>query len=142
MAEARSSRWISTLTNLGVLAGLGGLSTALVALIGLYGALVFEVQRRLAEIGVRKALGADQRSVLRYVARRGLGAVAPGLIFGFLVSAGFSPLLGVFLGRMNARDPFIYTGVFLAFVAVAAAATLIPGARAARVDPVAVLRSE
>ena len=126
----------------GVLAVLGGASTALVALIGLYGALAFEVQRRMSEIGVRKALGADHRSVLRFVTRTGLRGVAPGLVIGFLLSAGFSPLLGVFLGGMNARDPFVFGGVFLAFVAVAAAATLVPGARAARVDPVDVLRSE
>ncbi len=126
----------------GVLAMLGGVSTALVALIGLYGALAFEVQRRLPEIGVRKALGADRRSVLRFVTRTGLRAVAPGLVIGFVLSAGFSPLLGVALGRMNPLDPFIYTGVFLAFVAVAAAATLIPGARAAHVDPATVLRAD
>jgi len=126
----------------GVLAVLGGASTALVALIGLYGALAFEVQRRMSEIGVRKALGADQRAVLRFVTRTGLRAVAPGLVIGFIMSAGFSPLLGVMLGRMNPLDPFVYMGVFLAFVAVAAAATLIPGARAARVDPATVLRSD
>ncbi|NKB87268.1 MAG: FtsX-like permease family protein [Acidobacteria bacterium] len=126
----------------GLLAVLGGVSTALVALIGLYGALAFEVQRRLAEIGVRKALGADRNSVLRFVCRTGLRGVAPGLLLGLLMSAGFSPLLGVFLGRMNARDPFVYSGVFLAFVAVAAAATLVPGMRAARVDPVEVLRAD
>ena len=126
----------------GVLAVLGGTSTALVALIGLYGALAFEVQRRMAEIGVRKALGADRRAVLRFVTRAGLRAVAPGLVIGLVMSAGFSPLLGVMLGRMNPFDPFVYTGVFLAFVAVAAAATLIPGARAARVDPATVLRAD
>ncbi len=126
----------------GVLAMLGGTSTALVALIGLYGALAFEVQRRMAEIGVRKALGADQRAVLRFVTRTGLRAVAPGLVVGFIMSAGFSPLLGVMLGRMNPLDPLVYMGVFLAFVAVAAAATLIPGVRAARVDPATVLRAD
>jgi len=126
----------------GVLAMLGGTSTALVALIGLYGALAFEVQRRMSEIGVRKALGADQRAVLRFVTRTGMRSVAPGLVIGFIMSAGFSPLLGVMLGRMNPFDPFVYTGVFLAFAGVAAAATLIPGARAARVDPATVLRAD
>lgn len=125
-----------------VLAVLGGASTALVALIGLYGALAFEVQRRMSEIGVRKALGADERAVLRFVTRTGLRAVAPGLVIGFIMSAGFSPLLGFMLGRMNPLDPLVYIGVFLAFVAVAAAATLIPGMRAARVDPATVLRAD
>lgn len=126
----------------GVLAMIGGTSTALVALIGLYGALAFEVQRRMREIGVRKALGADPLGVLRFVTWTGMRSVAPGLVVGFIMSAGFSPLLGVMLGRMNPFDPLVYTGVFLAFVGVAAAATLIPGARAARVDPATVLRAD
>jgi ABC-type antimicrobial peptide transport system permease subunit len=69
-------------------------------------------------------------------------SVAPGLVLGFALSAGFSPLLGTLIGRQDARDPFIYLGVFGAYVLVAVVATLIPGRRAARLDPVRVLRAD
>lgn len=125
----------------GLLALLGGFGAAIVALVGLYGALSFEVHRRRGEIGVRMAMGAVRADVLRHVTAAGLRSVAPGLVVGFVLSAGFSPAMGVLLGRTNARDPFIYLGVFFAYVLVAVLATLIPGYRAAGVDPVRVLRS-
>ncbi len=126
----------------GVLSLMGGVSAALVALIGLYGALTFEVQRSLSEIGLRMAMGATRSDVLRQVTRTGLRSVAPGLALGFLMSAAVAPALGVLRGHMSARDPLIYVGVFLAYVAVATLATLGPGRRAARLDPARVLRSD
>lgn len=124
----------------GLLASLGGAGAAVVALIGLYGALSFEVQRRRTEVGVRMALGASRRDVVAHTARRGLLRVAPGLLLGLVMSAGISPLLGVLLGRTDPRDPLIYLGVYGAFVATAILATVLPGRRAARLDPVDVLR--
>lgn len=124
----------------GVLAMLGGVGAAIVALIGLYGALTFEVQRRVAEIGVRMALGATSREVLLHTATRGLAGVAPGLFFGFLVSVGVGPLFGILLGGANPRDPVVHLGVYFAFLAVAIVAAVVPARHAARLDPVTVLR--
>jgi predicted permease len=126
----------------GTLGLLGGVSAAVVALLGLYGALAFEVQRRIGEIGVRMALGASSRDVMLHVASAGLVRVAPGLILGFVMSAGVSPLLGALLGETNPRDPLIHVGVYLAFLAVSVLAVAVPGRRAARLDPVSVLRGE
>ena len=126
----------------GVLAMLGGLGAAIVALIGLYGALAFEVQRRVAEIGVRMALGATSRDVLLHTTSSGLARVAPGLFLGLVMSAGVSPLLGTLLGGMNPLDPAVHLGVYFAFLAVAIAAAVVPGRQAARLDPVTVLRKD
>jgi len=126
----------------GILAVLGGVAAAIVALIGLYGALAFEVQRRVAEIGVRMALGAAHGDILRHLTRSGLVRVVPGLFVGFAMSLGVSPLLGVFLGNANPFDPAIHLGVYFAFLAVAIVAAVIPSRRAARLDPVTVLRRD
>jgi predicted permease len=126
----------------GILAVLGGLGAALVAAIGLYGALAFEVQRRRGEIGVRMALGAASDRVARHMITAGLWRVAPGLLLGFVVCAGFSPLLGALLGSMDPRDPFIYLGVYGGYLVVTVLAMLIPARRAARLDPVRVLRKD
>jgi len=125
----------------GILAMLGGVGAAVVALIGLYGALAFEVERRVPEIGIRMALGAAGRDVVSHLTRTGLARVAPGLLLGLLMSVGVSPLLGVFLGETNPFDMAIHLGVYLAYFAVAVVATVVPGRRAARLDPVTVLRS-
>jgi len=125
----------------GILAMLGGFGAAVVALIGLYGALAFEVERRVPEIGVRMALGAAGSDVVRHLTRTGLTRVAPGLLLGLLMSVGISPLLGVLLGQMNPFDMAIHLGVYLAYLAVAVVATVVPGRRAARLDPVNILRS-
>jgi len=124
----------------GTLAILAGAGAAIVALIGLYGALAFEVQRRIAEIGVRMALGASKRDILAHVTRAGLRRVAPGLVIGLLASIGTGPLLGVFLGGRDPFDFVLHLAVYVAFLAVAVLATVIPGRRASRLDPVTVLR--
>jgi ABC-type antimicrobial peptide transport system permease subunit len=72
----------------------------------------------------------------------GLWRVAPGLLLGFVVCAGFSPLLGALLGSMDPRDPFIYLGVYGGYLVVTVLAMLIPARRAARLDPVRVLRKD
>ena len=126
----------------GVLAMLGGVGAAIVALIGLYGALAFEVQRRVAAIGVRMALGATYRDVLLHTTIGGLGRVAPGLFLGLVMSAGVSPLLGALLGGMDPLDPTIHLGVYFAFLAAAIVAAVVPGRQAARLDPVTVLRKD
>jgi len=126
----------------GILAVLGGIGAALVAAVGLYGALAFEVQRRRGEIGVRMALGAASDQVARHMVAAGLWRVAPGLLLGFVVCAGFSPLLGALLGSMDPRDPLIYLGVYGGYLVVTVLAMLIPARRAARLDPVRVLRKD
>ncbi len=126
----------------GVLAMISGVAAAIVALIGLYGALALEVQRRVAEIGVRMALGATYRDVLLHTTIGGLARVGPGLLLGLVMSAGVSPLLGALLGGMNPLDPAVHLGVYFAFLAVAIIAAVVPARHAARLDPVTVLRQD
>jgi predicted permease len=124
----------------GLLAVLGGAGAAVVAIIGLYGALAFEVQRRRGEIGVRMALGAARADVARHMVGAGLWRVAPGLTIGFLVCVGVSPLLGVLLGDVSARDPLVFAGVYGGYLLVTVLAMLLPARRAAGLDPASVLR--
>ncbi|HSD54884.1 MAG TPA: FtsX-like permease family protein, partial [Burkholderiales bacterium] len=109
---------------------------------GLFGVLAFHVGQRTREIGVRRALGADNRRVLSLVMR------ASGLQIGFGILIGMALLpimargLGDILKDQSPFDPFIYTMVLLLMVAVAIAATLTPTRRALKVDPAAALRHE
>jgi predicted permease len=122
-------------------AGFGALATLLAA-VGLYGVMAFMVVRRTREIGIRMALGAGRREVLRLVMKEvlalgavGIGiAVAASLAMGRLIE---SQLLGV-----SARDPWVIVGATVALASVALLAGLLPALRATRVDPLTALRYE
>jgi hypothetical protein len=120
---------------------LGGLAL-IVAAVGLYGAIAYDVSRRMHEVGVRLALGARRRNIVGLVVGQGARFALIGLVLGnvlALVAAGFvQPLLF----RQSARDPIIYGGVAAVLIVVALAASVIPAGRAARTDPNMVLRSD
>jgi ABC-type antimicrobial peptide transport system permease subunit len=120
---------------------LGGLAL-IVAAVGLYGAIAYDVSRRMHEVGVRLALGARRRNIVGLVVGQGARFALIGLVLGSvlaLVAAGFvQPLLF----RQSARDPIIYCGVAAVLIVVALAASVIPAGRAARTDPNMVLRSD
>jgi putative ABC transport system permease protein len=118
-----------------------GLALVLAA-VGIYGVMSYLVAQRRHEIGVRLALGAVPREVLRLVLRRGLGLALTGAALGLLGSVALTRLLGGFLYGISPADPATYAAVTALLLLVALAACFIPARRAARVDPVVALRSE
>jgi putative ABC transport system permease protein len=116
-----------------------GLALALAA-VGIYGILSHSVAERQQEIGIRMALGADRGSILSLVLGRGLLLSGLGIVLGLAASAGLTRLLGTLLFNVTATDPMTLGGVATVIALVAAAACVIPAWRAARVDPLKVLR--
>ncbi|MGH8131551.1 MAG: ABC transporter permease [Steroidobacteraceae bacterium] len=109
---------------------------------GLFGVLAFHVGQRTREIGVRRALGADSRRILKLVIRASGMQVAVGIVIGMLFLPFMARGLGDMLGDESPFDPFVYTMVLALMIAVAIVATLTPTRRALRVDPAAALRYE
>jgi predicted permease len=110
--------------------------------IGIYGVVAQWAAARRREIGVRMALGADRRSVLRLVMEQGAVLVALGTLLGVLGSLAAARLLEAFLFEVSASDPLTWILAVLFLAAVTAAAALIPARRAASIDPAEALRAE
>ena len=123
-------------------AGSLGLVGLLLAAIGIYGVTSYAVSRRTREIGIRMALGADRRSVLGLVLRQGFVLAAIGVAIGIAIAAAGSRLLESLLFGVRGIDPVTFGGACMLFALVTLAATYVPARRAARVDPMAALRSE
>jgi putative ABC transport system permease protein len=125
-----------------VMMGVFALVSLALASVGLYGVIAYLVSQRTREIGIRVALGASTSGVLRLVLGQGMRLAAIGVVIGVLLALAMSRSLASLLVGVSVFDPVIYAGVALALLAVAAAATIIPARRAARVDPVTALKSE
>lgn len=110
--------------------------------VGIYGVMAFDVRDRTREIGLRMALGADRRSVVGMVLRRGLRLTAAGLAIGLAATFALGRVAQSLLFSIEAHDPLTLTGVALLLAAVATAATATPALRASRVDPLVALREE
>lgn len=108
----------------------------LLATVGLYGVLAYQVSRRFHEIGVRMALGASTASVSTEILRGGLTLVALGLVVGVPAALASSRLVEGMLFGVGELDPLTYGCVVLFLAAVASLACIVPARRAARVDPV------
>ena len=121
----------------------GGLSALAMMLagIGLYGVIAFNVARRTREIGIRMALGSTRRQVLRQVLNEALRMVVVGTLVGASLAAlGAQALSGVLLG-VTALDPVSYLAAAVVLLVTATLASVIPARRAASVDPLIALRS-
>jgi predicted permease len=119
-----------------------GLLALVLACIGLYGLLSYEVARRTREIGVRMALGAQRREVMRLVVRRGIFLALAGAALGVAAAFGLTRYLTSLLYGVRPLDPLTFTAVAILLLAVAVAACAIPARRAMRVDPMVALRYE
>jgi ABC-type antimicrobial peptide transport system permease subunit len=112
------------------------------AVIGLYGVISFLVTQRTPEIGVRIALGATRRDILRLVIGTSLRLISLGTLIGLIAALTVSRVLSSLLFSIGPHDPVTFVLVTLVLVFVAIAATLIPASSAARVDPIVALRCD
>ncbi|MGH7522761.1 MAG: FtsX-like permease family protein, partial [Gemmatimonadales bacterium] len=119
-----------------------GVLALLLAAIGLYSVIAFNVGQRMHEIGVRVALGAGRRDIVGHVVTGGLKLAAGGVILGVAVAFGGSHWIEPLLFQESSHDPVIFAIVAVVLLAVAALASFIPARRAARVDPIQALRAE
>jgi predicted permease len=119
-----------------------GLLALVVAGVGLYSVLAFDVALRRAELGIRAALGASRSTLVGMVVRRALTLVGAGVALGAAVTLVGAPLLEPLLFGVSPRDPVVYLMVVSMLAAVAALAGWIPARRVARVDPRTALEAD
>ncbi|HEV2180127.1 MAG TPA: ABC transporter permease [Gemmatimonadaceae bacterium] len=124
------------------LLGTFSLLALLLAAIGTYGVLAYDVAERTREIGIRMALGARSGRVLRMVIGRTLALAGVGIAIGVLGALGSTRVLSRFLFGVSPTDPAAFGGTALVLVGVALAAAMVPAWRASRVDPVIALKEE
>ena len=138
--QRRRSFWQYTL--FGWMFSIFGFVALALASIGVYGVLSYSVSQRTQEIGVRVALGAERRDVIRLVVGQGLRLAAAGIAVGLLGAFGVTPLIRSLLYNVTPTDPISFAGVSVFLVAVAFLASYVPARRALRVDPIVALRGE
>jgi putative ABC transport system permease protein len=112
------------------------------AALGTYGVLAYSVAERRREIGIRMALGADQRGVLGMVLAQGMTLAGGGLVLGMLGAVGLTRLASTLLFGVSPADPLTFGSVAAFILLVALAACVIPARRATRVDPLVALRQD
>jgi predicted permease len=114
----------------------------LLASIGIYSVLAYTVRQRVREIGIRMALGAPARGVVRLVLLEGMKPTLVGVVLGLVLAAALVRLMTALLYGVDQHDPVTFGVVAVIMLGVGAAATLVPAWRATRVDPVVTLRLE
>jgi ABC-type antimicrobial peptide transport system permease subunit len=139
---ARIERLLSNQRIIARLSSFFALLALLLACIGLYGLLAYEVTRRTREIGIRVALGALQRDVVGLVIKQGILLVAFGSALGVAAGLYLTQYLRSLLFGVDPIDPLTFAGVVILLFVVALAACYIPARRAAQVDPMVALRHE
>jgi predicted permease len=119
-----------------------GLLGLTLALVGLYGLIAYSVSRRTQEIGIRMAIGANKRDVLRMIIRQGLVLSLSGIAFGSVATYGVVRLLTAALAGFSSMNPITFIFVPILLILVTLAACYIPARRASLVDPMVALRYE
>jgi len=127
---------------IGALFGTFALFALLLAAAGIYAVLAFAVGTRTREIGVRRALGAQDPGILRMVMGQGLRQLGIGLGIGLVLAVGFAQLMTSFLLDISSFDPLTYLVVLGTLGAVTALACAVPALRALKIDPMVALRYE
>jgi predicted permease len=137
IAESLSRRRFTTV----LLTLFAGLALALAA-VGIYGVMAYLVSQGTRELGIRMALGATQRTILRLVIRQGMFLALCGVGLGLIAAVAFGRLISGLLFGVRATDPLTFAAIALLLSGVALLASYIPARRAARIDPMISLRCE
>jgi predicted permease len=124
------------------LLGLFAALALLLAALGIYGVMSQGVQQRTREIGVRIALGAARRDILRLIIGRVLGIALAGIVLGVLLAIPAMRLLATLLYQVRPGDPIVFSTLAAILLSVALLAGYLPARRAARVDPLTTLRAD
>jgi predicted permease len=112
----------------------------LLATVGIYGVVAYSVAQRTQEVGIRRALGAQQADILRLILGQGLAMVLVGIAIGAGGAFALTRVMKNLLFHVNATDPATFVGIALLFAMVALAGSYIPARRATRIDPMTALR--
>jgi ABC-type antimicrobial peptide transport system permease subunit len=119
-----------------------GLLALVLAAIGLYSVIAYNVAQRTHELGVRVALGAQRADLLRLVVSEGFRLGIMGVVIGAAIALGAGRWLAPLLFEESPRDPVVFTVVAVALLGVSVVASWVPARRAARVEPTRALRYE
>jgi len=141
LSETVSLASLSARTGATVL-GVFGLLGLVVAAIGIYGVISYSVSRRTREIGLRMALGAETRDVIKLIFKQAMGLTLFGAVIGLMLALAATRLLATLLYGVTATDPATFAGVVLFVIGVAMLACYLPARRATKVDPIKALRCE
>ena len=126
----------------GLLFGIFSSIALVLAAAGIYGVMAYFVTQRTREIGIRMALGAQWRDVLKLVFRSGMSLVLVGLIIGLAGALALTRLMRTLLFEVSATDPITFAAVALCIIIAALLACYIPAKRATKLDPLVALRYE
>jgi ABC-type antimicrobial peptide transport system permease subunit len=125
-----------------VLLGIAALVALLLGTVGIYGVISYVVSQRTRELGIRLALGAEERVISEMVLRQGVRLAGMGIGLGLLGAFGLTRLMEALLFGVSTTDPVTFLLVPVALGSVALLASWLPARRAARTDPVEALRAE
>lgn len=115
---------------------------ALLAALGLYGVVTYAVARQRREIGIRVALGAHPGRIVSHVLGGAVSVVGLGLVLGLIGSIAVTRVMNSMLYQISPLDPLALTFACVSMLVIAFVAGFVPASRAARVDPISVLREE